>query len=278
MRVVFIALLFGSFFNPPVALAGPPFQTDDPLPVAFRNFEFYTFGTASGTGVEMDTSGPAIEFNWGVIPNVQLHVVIPAAGIIPSNNAAYFPSGAGPNAFGMGDTELGIKYRFIQETRHRPMVGIFPMFEIPTGNPHNGLGVGKGWAKFPVWVQKDFGSWTSYGGVGEAVNNAPGFRNFTYAGWLVQRDIGKKLTLGAEIFSHGREGLAAAQTRSATLIDIGGYYYFRNPGFQLLFCYGHSVFGQAESYAYLGLYWTWGAKDKSHAPAAQSLLGMAQRS
>jgi hypothetical protein len=54
--------------------------------------------------------------------------------------------------------------------------------------------------------------------------------------------------------------MATPQTRPATLVDIGGYYKFRDPGFQLLFCYGHTAVGQTENYAYLGLYWTWGKK------------------
>ncbi len=79
----------------------------------------------------------------------------------------------------------------------------------------------------PIWVQKSFGPWTTYGGVGETIfNRVPGYRNFPYAGWLVQRDIGKKWTLGAETFYHGPEGLASAQTR-----DFGGYYKFRDPAF-----------------------------------------------
>lgn len=77
---------------------------------------------------------------------------------------------------------------------------------------------------------------------------------------LLQRDIGKKLTLGAEVFSHGRENLGTAQTKSATMIDAGGYYYIRNPGLQVLFAYGHRVAGQTENYAYLGMYRTWGAE------------------
>lgn len=253
-----------------VAWAGPPFQTDDPEPVDFRHYELYTFGSADGTGVEMDTAGPALEFNWGVVPNVQLHMIIPAAAIFPSNDAKYAPSGAGPAAFGLGDIELGVKYRFVQEGKHRPMIGTFTMFEVPSGNPTDGLGVGRGWAKLPIWAQKSFGPWTTYGGVGETINTAPGYRNFTYGGWLVQRDLGRKLTLGTEVFSHAREGLATAQTRSATLVDLGGYYYFRNPGFQLLFCYGHSAFGQAENYAYIGLYWTWGGKAGDSDKSAQS--------
>ena len=84
---------------------------------------------------------------------------------------------------------------------------------------------------------------------------------------IVQRDFGKKWTLGEEIFYHGPEGPLAPQTRPATLVDLGGYYKFRDPGFQLLFCYGHSAVGQTENYAYLGLYWTWGKKsDDKHKP------------
>jgi hypothetical protein len=263
-----ILFLFTILMCAKSAFAGPPFQTDDPEPVEFGHFEFYTFGSADGTAVEMDTEGPAVEFNWGAVPNVQLHIIIPAAAVFPSNNPALLPSGAGKNAFGLGDIETGVKFRFIQETKRRPMVGMYPMFELPTGNPTNGLGVGKGWAKLPIWVQKSFGPWTTYGGAGETVNPASGFRNFTFGGWLLQRDLGKKLTLGAEIFSHGREGLATAQTRSSTLVDVGGTYYFRNPGFQLLFSYGHSAFGQGENYAYLGLYWTWG-RNSAHHDAAQ---------
>ena len=264
-------LIWLGFLCPAITQAGPPFQTDDPQPVDFRHYEFYAFGTADGTALGTGTVGPAIEFNWGALPNLHLHIVIPAAGVLPANNPALLPLGAGPSAFGLGDMETGVKYRFIQETRHRPMIGVFPMFEVPTGNSKNGLGVGKGWAKLPVWLQKSFGPWTTYGGVGENVNNAPGFRNFTYGGWLVQRNIGKKLTLGTEIFSHGREGLATAQTKSATMVDVGGYYYFRNPGFQLLFCYGHTAFGQAENFAYLGFYWTWGRKSNK---AAASFAGL----
>jgi hypothetical protein len=260
----FLVLLLAILLISTAAWAGPPFQTDDPEPIDFRHFEFYTFASSDGTPVETDASGPAVEFNWGALPNVHLHIVIPVAAILPSNNPIYAPSGGGPSAMGLGDIETGVKFRFVQETKHRPMVGTFTMFELPAGNADRGLGVGKVWYKLPLWIQKSFGPWTTYGGGGETIfNHVDGYRNFPYAGWLVQRDIGKKLTLGSELFFHGPEGLATAQTRSATLLDVGGYYKFRDPGFQLLFCYGHTVAGQTENYAYLGLYWTWGNKSKS---------------
>jgi hypothetical protein len=255
------------------ALAGPPFQTDDPEPIDYQNYEFYTFGAADGTAVEMDTEGPAFEFNWGAAPNLHLHIIVPAAAIFPSNNPALSPAGTGPRAFGLGDTELGIKYRFVQESKHRPMIGTFTMFEMPTGRAEKGLGVGTAWYKVPLWVQKSFGPWTTYGGGGWTLVKAPGYRNFPFAGWLVQRDIGKKVTLGTEAFYHGPEGLATAQTRPATLIDVGGYYKFRDPGFQLLFCYGHTAVGQTENYAYLGLYWTWGKKASDEKPGGAAANG-----
>jgi hypothetical protein len=241
------------------AFAGPPFQTDDPEPIDYKNYEFYTFASADGTPVEMDTVGPAIEFNWGALPNVHLHIILPLAAALPSNNPNYAPSGAGPNAIGLGDIETGVKYRFVQESKYRPQVGTFVMFELPTGSAPKGLGVGKTWYKVPLWAQKSFGPWTTYGGGGETLfDHSDGYRDFRFAGWLIQRDLGKKWTLGTEIFYHGPEGFAAPQTGYATLLDVGGYYKFRDPGFQLLFSYGHSLAGQPENYAYLGLYWTWG--------------------
>jgi hypothetical protein len=241
--------------------AGPPFQTDDPEPVDFRHYEFYIFGGVDGTPVEIDPTGPAVEFNWGALPRLQIHVVFPLGAIMPSNNPQYLPGGLGPSAYGITDTEFGAKFEWLKETKYRPMVGTFTMIEIPTGSYSKGLGVGTPWFKLPVWLQKSWGPWTTYGGGGYEIVPQTLYNNFAYEGWLVQRDIGKKLTLGTEVFHHGNEGFATAQIRPSTLIDTGGYYYFRNPGFQLLFAYGHSVAGFTENYAYLGLYWTWGSKE-----------------
>ena len=89
------------------------------------------------------------------------------------------------------------------------------------------------------------------------------YRDFPYTGWLVKRELNERLELGAEVFAHGREGYAAAQTEHSMMIDVGGYYHFKHhAGEQFLFCYGHSVAGQTENYGYAGIYWTWGKDDK----------------
>jgi len=240
--------------------AGPPFQTDDPEPVEFHHYEFYQFSSVSSTPVETDPTGPAFEFNWGALSNLQLHIILPFGGVFPSNNPIYLPGGVGPSAYGLTDTEVGAKVRFVQETKRRPQIGAYPMLELPTGSANRGLGVGKVWYKLPLWIQKSWGEWTAYGGGGYQVVPQHEYRNYFYTGWLAQRNIGKKLTLGGEVFFHKKEGFATPQTESATLVDMGGYYHFEHPGLQLLFAYGHSVIGQTENYAYLGLYQTWGNK------------------
>ena len=245
---------------------GPPFQTDDPVPVELHHYEFYIFGALDGTPVEKDVTGPAIEFNWGAIPRVQLHAILPLGVVDPSNNPAFAPAGVGSRAFGLIDTELGVKIAFIKESKFVPQIGSFTMFEIPTGSVDKGLGVGKVWYRLPLWAQKNFGPWLIDGGGGETVVRQVGYRNFRYAGFLVKYTFGERLELGSEAFYHGPEGVGTPQTLATTLVDTGAVYHFKhNTNRQVLVCYGHSVAGQAENYAYVGMYWTWG-KDAAKAP------------
>ena len=261
-RRVLILILLAAGFTAYSRAQGPPFQIDDPVPVDFKHYEFYIFGSTDGTPAETDYSGPAFEFNWGAIPRVQLHAILPWGGIYPTNNPIYAPGGSGPSAKGLLDMEFGAKIAIIKETKVIPQIGTFTMFEVPSGSYDNGLGVGEVWYRVPLWLQKNWGKWLFDGGAGETVVPQTSYRNFPYGGFLVKREVNKKLELGAEVFSHGGEGFAAPQTQASTMIDAGGYWHLKGEEtMQLLFAYGHSVAGQTENYAYLGLYWTWG-KDK----------------
>ena len=214
------------------AWAGPPFRTDDPEPVGYQNFEFYTFTT--GTDVTGDTAGigPAFEFNYGPTEDIQLHVVAPFAFDSPSGE---------PNHFGYGDTEVGVKYRFIQEDEKgwRPMVGVFPLVELPTGSEKKGLGAGYTRVFLPVWLQKSFGSWETYGGGGYWINKhrSTGDRNYWFMGWLLQNHVTKQLTLGGEIFHQTRDNVDG---RASTGFNLGGSYDF-NDHHHLLFSAGRDL-------------------------------------
>ncbi len=252
-----------AFFAATNAWAGPPFQTDDPDPVEYRHFEMYAFELSDGTGKNAGgdvLEAPAYEVNYGIVPTVQLHIVLPLT-------ASFAPNGGTVN-FGIGDTEVGAKLCIVKERRAIPEVGIFPLFELPSGSADRGLGVGRTWYRMPLWIQQSWGAedrpWTSYGGGGEAIVPQVGYQNYPFAGWLVQKQLSKKITLGGELFGHGAEGAAATSTSASTLLDLGGVYEFRS-GFDLLFAAGRSIYGQPETYSYLSLYWTWGAGGKEKA-------------
>jgi hypothetical protein len=240
-----LLLFLCAFSFSSAAHAGPPFLTDDPQPLEFRHYEAYVFGTTDHTSGSTFAAVPAFEFNAGAAPNLHLHLVVPLAYLNPDGS------------YGVGDVELGAKYRFVQETKKRPMIGIFPMLELPTGNSSRGLGNGQVWAKLPLWLQKSFGPWTTYGGGGYQINHAPGMKDSAFAGWLVQRDLNKHITLGTEIFSQQAQQLGA---RGTTVLDAGGYWNLPKR-LSVLFMGGHTVAGERHTIGYLGLYYTWGPKD-----------------
>lgn len=207
------------------AAAGPPFQTDDPEPVPYNHFEFYTFSI--GTAVRGDTQGevPAFEGNYGLVPNGQIHIIAPLT--------FDSPAGAG-SQYGMGDTELGFKYRVANEDKDgaQPMVGVYPLVELPTGDAARGLGAGYVRAYFPLWIQKSVGDWTTYGGGGYWINHGDGTanRDYWFFGWLLQRQVTKQLAIGGEIF-HQTATVAfgttnPAFTKPTTGFNIGAIYDF----------------------------------------------------
>lgn len=209
------------------ALAGPPFITDDPEPVDYGHWEVYGFSAgAHGSG---DTSGlgPSVEVNYGALPNLQLHIIMGLAFDDPAGRQLQM---------GMSDTELGAKYRFIDPGPDDwwPQMGVFPLIELPTGNAQRGLGAGYTQEFLPVWVQKDFGKWTTYGGGGYWINPGPGNRNYWFTGWLLQRQITDSLALGGEIF-HQTSAMVGRDPSSG--FNFGGIYDF-SEHYHLLFSGG----------------------------------------
>jgi hypothetical protein len=211
--------------------------------VDFKHWEAYLFSTVETMRKQTDVMGPAFEFNAGPLPNLQVHIIIPLV---------YASSADASSAYGLGDIEFGVKYRFIQETDHWPMVGIYPMIEIPTGDADRGLGNGRTWWRLPLWLQKSWGAWTTYGGAGYVVNPAPKQQNYWFGGWLLQRDLGERLTLGGEIFAQGK---SSDDIPSFAVLNLGGILKI-TPNFQLLFSGGRSFAGGRNTVGYLGLYWT----------------------
>ena len=112
-----------------LALAGPPFATDDPEPTDYKHHEIYAFN--GGTSTRDGIGGAAgIDFNYGAAPDLQLTVVVPLGFDHPAS---------GSTAIGLGRIELAAKYRFRYEKDTGWDVAVFPRVFLPAGS----LGIGE---------------------------------------------------------------------------------------------------------------------------------------
>lgn len=239
------AMIWAAALIPVPAVAGPPFQTDDPEPVEHRHGEIYL---ASQFKHDRDGDSAALpqgEINYGILPNTMVHLILPFQYNNPSGEQAHY---------GYGDTEVGIKFRFIRETESVPMVGTFPLVEIPTGERDKGLGNGKAQVFIPLWLQKSWGPWTSYGGGGYWINPGDGNKNWWFWGWEVQREISRGLILGGELIyrtADTDDGDNSLGFNAGAIINL-------TENHHILFSAGSDISGPNRFSSYIGYQFTFG--------------------
>ncbi|HAM49949.1 MAG TPA: hypothetical protein DCP92_04370 [Nitrospiraceae bacterium] len=253
MRVLRDIILLALVVLSPSSLvwAGPPFITDDPQPVEYLHWEVY-LATQWAHNKDTGTMGtlPHVEVNYGVVPDVQLHAIVPMV---------YSASPDSSTQYGLGDIELGVKYRFIQEDENgwRPQVGIFPIAVLPSGDSSRGLGDGYIKLFFPLWLQKSWGPWTTYGGGGYWYHPGDDNKNYWFTGWLLQRTFFSVLTLGAEIFNTSPK---AKGESDETAFNVGGYIDLSEEH-HILLSAGRDIKGKNTLSAYLAFQWTFGPRE-----------------
>ncbi len=172
------------------AVAGPPFLTDDPEPVDLHHAEINVIAQQTRATGARAGSGSG-EVNLGCAAETQCHVAVPIAFDRPAN---------GSSQAGLGDIELGVKYRFVDRPDDGWSAAVYPTLDLPTGNADRGLGNGRAQLLLPLWVQRTSGAWRWDAGVARLVDRAPDARDSWFAGLLAQRSFGEELTLGAEVF------------------------------------------------------------------------------
>jgi hypothetical protein len=233
----------------PPASGGPPFRTDDPEPPEHKHWQLYA-GVSYQTGKEESVgAAPFLEADYTFLPDFQLHAIVPNA---------FAKAKPGPTLFGLGNIELGVEYRFMHESDRVPMAGLFPLIEVPTGSRARGLGTGEPQFFLPLWFQKRSGRWTAFGGGGYWINPGEGNRNFWYTGLVLERDIGKRFTVGAEVFHltpTTRDG------ESETGYNLGAIVSF-NDAHHFICSAGSDIHGPARFFFYAAYLLTWGPSEK----------------
>ena len=191
------------------ALAGPPYQSDDPEPTDYKHFEIYAF--TEGTAFKADTAGSfGIDFNYGAAPDLQLTAVLPIAYDTPA---------IGASTMGVGNIELAAKYRFAHQADIGWDIAVFPRVFLPSASPL--IGDKHIAMLLPLWAQKDWGDWSTFGGGGCVLSRGGGSQNYCLAGWALTRAVTPDFHLGAEIV---HQGATTKGGRVSTGIGAGATY------------------------------------------------------
>ena len=195
--------------------AGPPYQTDDPEPTELGHWEIYAFATADGGHGNVDGAA-GFDLNYGPARGLQLTATVPLA---------FSHSSAGGWRGGSGDLELGAKYRFVNDEESGWQAAIFPRVILPTAAKD--LGGNKARVLLPLWVQKDLGKTSVFGGGGYEINPGTGNKDFWQAAIAVTHDFSDSLSLGTEVVWHSadvRGGDSSTGVNFGLIQKLGGPY------------------------------------------------------
>lgn len=209
--------LFLSVFAAP-ACAGPPFLTDDPEPTETGHWEIYgPLVTAEGKGAIVNGS-VGTEINYGAAPNVQVTVDLPFAYAHDTRGMIW----------GAGDVAMSVKYRFYHDANAGLSIAAFPGITLPTARM--GLGSERMTALLPIWIQKNSGPWSMFGGGGYAINPGESNRNYWTGGIALSRQFNSTLLVGIEADRRSADTVGGG---GATSLGIGAIYRLKAP-FRLL--------------------------------------------
>jgi hypothetical protein len=193
-----------------------------------------------------ETAGalPSLDIGYSVTPDLYLHFYQPYA---------FDRLTGGKTHSGPGDTEIGVRYRFIEpdDNGWRPGVVFYPLVDFPTGEANKNLGTGRTHFFLPLWAGKLIGKWTVYGGGGYWYDRGNGYKDWFFFDAGVQRQLTDSLRLGVDVFhaTSSRTGL-----RDSTGVNLGGGYDFTG-NHHLLFSVGRGIVNVNETNrltAYLG--------------------------
>jgi len=233
LRFAFFVVTYLALAAP--ASAGPPYQTDDPEPADLGHFEIYMF--SDGVNTRADTAGQSgFDINYGAAEDLRLTAVVPLGFDDPRDGRA---------AFGLSDIELGAKYRFLHQDDSGWDVSFFPQADLPTRS-RAALGEDHASLFLPLWVQKDWGDWSTFGGGGYDVDHSGASRDFWFMGWALTYQLTRALEVGAELY-HSTPDMRGG--KPSTGLGLGADYEL-SEHYHLLASFGPGIQNAAETNSY----------------------------
>ncbi len=211
------------------ASAGVPFVTDDAGTPERGKFEINLLSLYSHFNGETDGTVYGGEVNYGMTSHIEAHLYVPIAFDQISGKAMNV---------GIGDVEIGFKYRFLDGTDLDGWdVGTAPMIDVPSGARTHNLGTGSRHAFLPLLVGKTWGKLALFGSAAVAINPGTDNRNWFYSGAGVTYDITPKWTLGSELYY---ASASVVGNMGGTGFTVGGVYNI-NETFHVLLSAGRNL-------------------------------------
>lgn len=135
--------------------AGPPLITDDPDTPGAGRWEINLPITLEQARDQRIFEVPLLDINYGLGERTQLKFEVPWVVLDRRDN---------DTTHGLGNSEIGVKYRFLDEDRHGMSMSIYPQLEFnnPTSSDERGL-VDEGVRlKLPVQMTRSVGTFELY--------------------------------------------------------------------------------------------------------------------
>ncbi len=132
------------------AHAGPPLQTDDTGTPGDKHWEINIGYSLDKRHANTTHETPTLDLNYGVGENIQLNYGVPWLVLHENGNGT---------KSGLGNSTVGVKWRFLDEKRNGVAMSVYPQFEFnnPTTSADRGI-VDEGTnLLLPVQVSKKFG-------------------------------------------------------------------------------------------------------------------------
>jgi hypothetical protein len=226
--VLFAALLLCAVFSCALrAQGGPPFYTTDPGTPGNHNWEInlasmpFLFNGSSLMHV------PDVDINYGIGDRIQLTY---------ENAWLRDRDGTEPAKYGLGQDQLGVKWRFYDNDRNGLAISVFPQLSINNPDRSVARGITPPGASLllPMEFAKKVGPVDINWEIGyNAVHLGP---DGWLAGLIAGHDVTKKLEVDAEFFGIGTFN----HSNNQQTLDAGLRYKLRPP-FILLLMAGRSV-------------------------------------
>jgi hypothetical protein len=200
---------------PTIATAGLPLDTEDTGTAERVEVEVAALYQSATDG---DSGGLAVAVNVGFLGNLEASVAGTLAIDDPADDGA---------RGGVGDTFLGVKYRFLDEAPPWPALLARLVLRLPTGDETRGIGEGHVNVGFLLAASRTLGSVTLTGNVGYAITTGDADADFALLAASAEWEAGGPWRLVGEIVGEVGVGRDADDT---AVIRVGFTWDFFDAG------------------------------------------------